>query len=514
MSVGSKRQDKQVHNRWQLGQVLQQTQRAQWARQAAIGMGGDGVVGGGHLQQAQRAGERAAVASRTSTAQQARMGMKDREACGSCNEHEGQLGRGRWPVAPVTSTKGDEREGQEARQARAAPATSKKGRRQAAPAKGAKGVKGREHARRHLQQAQWARAGGEAGGSCDEREGQGSARQAAPAMSAKGGEARGGRGRAATATSGAGTRVGEPQAQAGGEGARGGEGAMSAVVACPGVEQQGDEEAQLKWEQGGNREREERLMGGLFHDLFLCMAAARPLYSSHTPAARLWHGLCMAAAPEPYQSCTPATWLWHGLHTAAAPEPCQSRVKAAPAPYQGRTAAVRPLQGPVGEGKVLKESLILATRALLHGSVGVWWCRGLEKKTEKRTHAPAFLASEVLPNPHAKVGVWMLWDRTVCIWDAKTGQQVGEPLQGHTDKVNSVVFSPDGRRIVLDHMAKLSEFGTWRRARKPLQGHTKTGKEAAAGTHKLGYLIASGSFDETVWIWDSKLALSADLVDD
>ena len=39
-------------------------------------------------------------------------------------------------------------------------------------------------------------------------------------------------------------------------------------------------------------------------------------------------------------------------------------------------------------------------------------------------------------------------DKTIQLWDAQTGSQVGNPLQGHTDSVHSVAFSPDGRHIV------------------------------------------------------------------
>ncbi|CCA75856.1 hypothetical protein PIIN_09851, partial [Serendipita indica DSM 11827] len=39
-------------------------------------------------------------------------------------------------------------------------------------------------------------------------------------------------------------------------------------------------------------------------------------------------------------------------------------------------------------------------------------------------------------------------DRTIRLWDAEIGEQIGQPLRGHTSYVKSVSFSPDGYFIV------------------------------------------------------------------
>ena len=39
-------------------------------------------------------------------------------------------------------------------------------------------------------------------------------------------------------------------------------------------------------------------------------------------------------------------------------------------------------------------------------------------------------------------------DHTIRLWNAETGQPIGEPLRGHNSLVNAVAFFPDGSRIV------------------------------------------------------------------
>ena len=39
-------------------------------------------------------------------------------------------------------------------------------------------------------------------------------------------------------------------------------------------------------------------------------------------------------------------------------------------------------------------------------------------------------------------------DKTLRLWNARTGRIIGEPLRGHENTVSSVAFSPDGALIV------------------------------------------------------------------
>ncbi|KAJ4488956.1 hypothetical protein C8J55DRAFT_594033 [Lentinula edodes] len=98
-------------------------------------------------------------------------------------------------------------------------------------------------------------------------------------------------------------------------------------------------------------------------------------------------------------------------------------------------------------------------------------------------------------------------DHTVRIWDARTGAQIGVPLQGHDGLVTSVAFSPDGTRIVSgsgDLTLRIWDARTGAQIGEPLQGHDDWVTSVAFSPD--GTRIVSGSDDNTVRIWDARTA--------
>ncbi|KIK19755.1 hypothetical protein PISMIDRAFT_682819 [Pisolithus microcarpus 441] len=100
-------------------------------------------------------------------------------------------------------------------------------------------------------------------------------------------------------------------------------------------------------------------------------------------------------------------------------------------------------------------------------------------------------------------------DKTVRVWDAKSGDQIGSPLEGHTGHVTSVAFSPDGNRIVSgswDDTVRVWNAKSGDQIGSSLKGHTKgvTSAVTSVAFSPDGNRIVSGSWDETVRVWDAK----------
>ncbi|MEV4364628.1 WD40 repeat domain-containing protein, partial [Nonomuraea sp. NPDC049625] len=96
-------------------------------------------------------------------------------------------------------------------------------------------------------------------------------------------------------------------------------------------------------------------------------------------------------------------------------------------------------------------------------------------------------------------------DGTVRLWDARTGRPIGKPLTGHTHRVSSVVFSPDGTRLASageDSTVRLWDARTGRPIGKPLTGHTSWVRSVVFSPD--GTRLASAGEDSTVRLWDAR----------
>ena len=93
-------------------------------------------------------------------------------------------------------------------------------------------------------------------------------------------------------------------------------------------------------------------------------------------------------------------------------------------------------------------------------------------------------------------------DKSVRVWDSSTGE-VQNVLEGHAHSVWSVGFSPDGRRIVSgswDKSVRVWDSSTGE-VQNVLEGHTDSVHSVAFSPD--GRHIVSGSQDKSVRVWDS-----------
>ncbi|KAJ7937591.1 WD40-repeat-containing domain protein [Mycena leptocephala] len=90
-------------------------------------------------------------------------------------------------------------------------------------------------------------------------------------------------------------------------------------------------------------------------------------------------------------------------------------------------------------------------------------------------------------------------DNTIRLWDTATGQQVGDPLMGHTDWVCSVAFSPDGKHIASgsgNHTIRLWTTATGEQVKKPFRGAIPCASRAASCAPSFLALLLSTNVEK------------------
>ena len=96
----------------------------------------------------------------------------------------------------------------------------------------------------------------------------------------------------------------------------------------------------------------------------------------------------------------------------------------------------------------------------------------------------------------------IVWTHLVRLWDVDTGQAKAA-FEGHTDRVTSVAFAPDGKTLAsasFDQTVRLWDVDS-ATLKNTLQGHTHEVSSVAFAPD--GKILASAGFDRTVRVWDA-----------
>ncbi|CAE7083023.1 unnamed protein product [Rhizoctonia solani] len=103
-------------------------------------------------------------------------------------------------------------------------------------------------------------------------------------------------------------------------------------------------------------------------------------------------------------------------------------------------------------------------------------------------------------------------DETICVWDVERGKTVIGPLEGHTGWVHSTSFSPDGAQIIscsFDGTIRLWDTRSGGMINEPYQAHT--GGVWSVAFSPRGTYVASGGNDNAIRLWDLRTGGQVDV---
>jgi WD40 repeat protein len=102
------------------------------------------------------------------------------------------------------------------------------------------------------------------------------------------------------------------------------------------------------------------------------------------------------------------------------------------------------------------------------------------------------------------------FDHNVRVWNADTGEQIGQPLTGHTGRITSVAFSPNGQQVASvsdDGELRVWDIRNGRQVGEPIALSDASGARVVLWSVAYspdGRHIATGGEDNNVRLWDAQ----------
>jgi WD40 repeat protein len=131
--------------------------------------------------------------------------------------------------------------------------------------------------------------------------------------------------------------------------------------------------------------------------------------------------------------------------------------------------------------------------------------RELPGDDEKRLNRTSFhkkSINDLVFHPRQDILASVSDDRTIILWNIKTGKPIAKPFLGHTREVNSVAFSPDGTLMLTgssDGAARLWDVASNQAYGEPFTGHV--GSVVSLSFSPNGNRLMTATSQGSIYIW-------------